>query len=64
MKKFRVLRPEVHYAHVIVDAESPEEAREKVRDGEGEETYVEYSHTMEERDPKDWEATEEEEDNG
>lgn len=58
MKKFRVLIPEVHYSHRIIEAETPEEARERAGE-EGEEVYLEYSHTIEEKDPSEWECSEE-----
>lgn len=46
MKKYVVLRREVHVSHVEVEAESPEEAKEKVFEGEGDEVFLEYSHTL------------------
>lgn len=46
MKRYNVLIREVHVSHREVSAESEAEAIEKVANGEGEETYLEYSHTM------------------
>lgn len=37
---------EVHVSTREVEADSPEEALEKVKDGDGEETMCEYSHTL------------------
>ena len=50
MKSYIVERPEVHYAKVRIEADSPEEAERLVRDDcEGDELdYLEYSHTLEE----------------
>lgn len=44
VKKFRVLVPEVHYAHHVVEAETKEDAIQKVMSGKGELDYLEYSH--------------------
>ena len=48
MKKFKVLRPELHYSEVEVNADTPQEALSIVKEMGGEETdYFEYSHTLE-----------------
>lgn len=52
MPKMIVLRKEIHYSHVEVDAESVDEAIAKVDDGEGKLTSVEYSHTV--KDTSEW----------
>ena len=44
MKLWRVLIREVHVSHRLVEACSIQEAMEKA--GDGEETYMEYSHTL------------------
>jgi hypothetical protein len=46
VKRYNVMIREVHVSHREVSAESEAEAIEKVADGEGEETFLEYSHTM------------------
>lgn len=46
MPKFTVERPEVHYSEVVVDAENADEALAMVREGEGEEVFLDYSHTL------------------
>ena len=46
MPKYNVLIREVHVSHRTVEADSEGEAIEKVAGGEGEETYLEYSHTL------------------
>jgi len=45
-KKFTVLVREVHISHRDIEATSAEEAKALVADGEGDETYLEYSHTL------------------
>lgn len=50
-KIYTVLVREVHVAHVTVTATSPQEAAEKVIDGEGDYVSLEYSHTL---DPDTW----------
>lgn len=45
-KKFTVLVREVHVSHREVEADSEAEALEKVAGGEGDETFLEYSHTL------------------
>ena len=49
MPKYHVNVPEVHYQTVEVDASSPEEAVELVKDGDGEylDDTLTYSHTLE-----------------
>ena len=48
-QRYRVLRPEKHYSHNIVMADTPEEALRLVRSCEdGEEEYLEYSDTLDE----------------
>ena len=46
MAKYTVLVREVHISHMEVEADSPEEAIEKVKEGEGDEATCEYSHTL------------------
>lgn len=48
MPKYRVIVREVHVQGVLVDADTPEQAKEIVREGGGEldEAHFEYSHTM------------------
>jgi len=46
MKTYIVGVREVHVSHMEVEANSPEEAVKKVVEGEGEETYLEYSHPL------------------
>jgi hypothetical protein len=42
--QYRVLIREVHVSHRLVEAASPEEAKENA--GDGEEIFCEYSHTL------------------
>lgn len=51
--RFVVLVKEVHTSHMEIDADSKEEAIEKVAGGEGGEIYEEYSHTL---DTDQWEV--------
>lgn len=44
--KYTVEVREVHVSSMEVEADSPEDAREKFKDGEGEEILCEYSHTL------------------
>jgi hypothetical protein len=46
MSEYTILRKEIHYSIVKVDADSLSEAVAKVVDGDGEEVEVEYSHTL------------------
>lgn len=46
MKTFVVARKEVHISYVEIDAETPEEAEDKVAQGEGEEILCEYDYTL------------------
>jgi hypothetical protein len=46
-EEYFVKVPEVHYAIVKVEADSPEEALTKAREAEGEEVGLEYSHILE-----------------
>ncbi len=50
MKKYRVLVEELHISHMVVEAESPEEAKEKIMEGEGVEVSLEYGDTLKIRD--------------
>jgi hypothetical protein len=50
MPKYIVNVPEIHISQMEIEAESPQEAIEKVAEGEGEELTVEYSHSCERRD--------------
>jgi len=45
-KRYLVLRREVHVSHIPITADSKEQAIQKVADGEGEEIFLEYSHTL------------------
>ena len=47
---------EVHISHREVDAESASEAIDLVRRGDGDETFCEYSHTM---DSETWSVEDE-----
>jgi hypothetical protein len=49
--KYDVQVREVHIQHMIVEAGSPEEAVNTVRDGDGIQSDMEYSHTLE---PATW----------
>jgi len=53
MNKYMVLVREVHVQGYLVQAETPDQAKEIVRNGGGElnEAYFEYSHTL---DPDLW----------
>ena len=44
--KYIVLVREVHVSHREIEADSEDEAKSKVYGGQGEETYLEYSHTL------------------
>ena len=48
MKKYIVGMREIHIQNVEIEAESPEEAIERVADGEGDfvDNSLEYSHTL------------------
>jgi hypothetical protein len=45
MPKYIVKRPELHICQVEIEAESPQEAIDKVAEGEGDEISTEYSDT-------------------
>lgn len=47
MKTFIVSVREVHVSHRQVEADSPEDAIQRVQDGEDEEISMEYSHSLE-----------------
>lgn len=47
MKKYRVSIKEVHISHMLVEADSPEEAKEKIIEGEGVEVSLEYDDILE-----------------
>lgn len=53
MPLFNVLVREVHVSHRQVEAKTAEEAKRLVQDDEGDETYCEYSHTL---DPDTWQV--------
>jgi len=55
MKKYYVLVSEVHVSTMEIEAETPEEALEKVAEGEGDEIICEYSYTLE---PDSWKVEE------
>jgi hypothetical protein len=44
--KYDVQVREVHVQHIVVEADSPEEAVDMVRDGDGDHAAIEYSHTL------------------
>ena len=46
MTSYIIEVPEVHYQQVRVEADSPEEALAKVREGDGEYLEMEYSHIL------------------
>ena len=46
MPKFYVHRPEVHISIVAIEAKNAEEALSLVKEGEGDEHILEYSHTL------------------
>lgn len=46
MPMYFVLVREVHVSHREVEADSPEQALDKAQQGEGDEVFLEYSHTM------------------
>ena len=46
MTKYQVRVPEVQICYTNVEADSPEEALEMVRDGCGEIQAIDYSHTL------------------
>jgi hypothetical protein len=56
VQKFTVGMREVHVSHRVVMAKSPEEAMQLVKDGDGEETFLEYSHPLE---SANWDVTDE-----
>ena len=48
MPPYIVKRAEVHHSYNEIDAESPEDAIQKVKDGDGDEVCLEYSRTLDE----------------
>ena len=46
MPKFHVLVREVHVSTMEIEADNPEDAIKKIKDGEGEQAICEYSHTL------------------
>jgi hypothetical protein len=46
MTSYIIEVPEVHYQQVRVEADSPEEALAKVREGDGDYLEAEYSHIL------------------
>jgi len=50
-RKYHIGVREVHVSTMLVHATSKEDAIRKVKDGEGEEVLLEYSHTL---DPDIW----------
>lgn len=56
MPIYEVPVSEVHRSYRRIVADSPEEAKAKVVEGEGDETFMEYSHTL---DPDVWGPVEE-----
>lgn len=51
MPKFTTEIREVHVSHREIVCDDEETAREYFEAGEGEETYLEYSHVVEDDDP-------------
>lgn len=51
MPKYTVLVREVHVSHMEIEAENPEDAVDKVYNGDGNEVLCEYSHTL---DSNEW----------
>ena len=63
MKKFRVIVPEIHYSHYIIEAETAEQAIERFEDCEGGEVvYTEFSHEMTSDSIDPYQVTEEDSD--
>ena len=60
MKSFIVELREVHVSSRLVQAESAEDALDRVLNGEGDEFLCEYSHTMDRDNHEVREATEQE----
>lgn len=48
MKTYTITVKEIHDSYVEVEANSPEEALEKCKNGEGDEIAVEYVRTLDE----------------
>lgn len=46
MPKYTVLVREIHVSHMEIEADDPEQALEKVFQGEGQEIFLEYYDTM------------------
>lgn len=46
MPKYTVLVREIHVSHMEIEAENPEEAIDKIANGEGQEVCLEYDDTM------------------
>ena len=51
MAEYYVLVREVHVSYRRVEASSPEEAKKVAQEGGGEDSHLEYSHTL---DPETW----------
>lgn len=56
MPLYRVIVPELHYNHYEIRAESEEEAKE-FASVSGKSIYVEFSHSLEENDDREWECS-------
>lgn len=48
--KYTVTVKEIHDSYVEVEADSPEQALEKVKNGEGDEVCLEYNSTLDQFD--------------
>jgi len=55
MKEYVIFVREVHISHRLVEADSLGEAFHKVKKGEGQEHYLEYSYTL---GPETWSGKE------
>ena len=55
MTKYRVLMQEVHWREVFIEANSPENALQKVEEGEGERGDTCYGYSL---GPYDWKVEE------
>lgn len=53
MPEFEVGRREVHVQYLTIEADTPEAAIAAICEGEGDETFFEYSHTL---DCETWSA--------
>lgn len=56
--RYYVQVPEVHISTVEIEADSPEQALGRVRDGEGKEVNLEYLGTLDTTPYQDWRVEE------